>query len=265
MPNPTILTPMTHPHFASLALPLTAIGLALALGMQDKVTYDDTPLLPDSEYRVHGERPWPEVVQPGGPAVAPSDATVLFDGANLDAWQGNGKDAGWKVENGYAQVNGTGDIRTRTEFGDIQLHLEFQTPSEVKGSSQGRGNSGIYFMGRYEVQILDSFENPSYPDGQCSALYGQTPPLVNACRAPGQWQTYDILFRAPRFEGKELLQPARVTVIQNGVVTQWDQAYIGASTHRRVGTYSPHPPKGPVKIQDHGNPIRFRNIWVREL
>ncbi|MAG63309.1 hypothetical protein CMO84_07270 [Candidatus Woesearchaeota archaeon] len=256
---------MTPPHFASLALPLTAIGLAFSLGMQDKVTYDDTPLLPDSEYRVHGERPWPEVVQPGSTTVAPSDATVLFDGANLDAWQGRGGEAGWKVENGYAQVNGKGDIRTRAEFGDIQLHLEFQTPSEVKGSSQGRGNSGIYFMGRYEVQILDSFENPSYPDGQCSALYGQTPPLVNACRAPGQWQTYDILFRAPRFEGKELLQPARVTVLHNGVVTQWDQAYIGASTHRKIGKYSPHPPKGPVKIQDHGNPIRFRNIWVREL
>jgi len=256
---------MTHTHLASLTLPILAVGIAFTVGSQDKVTYDDTPLLPGGLYRVHGERPWPEVIQPGNAEHAPSDATLLFDGQNLEAWSGGGGDAGWKVVDGYFEVNGTGPIRTRADFGDMQLHLEFQTPAEVKGSSQGRGNSGVFLMERYEVQILDSFENPSYPDGQCSALYGQQPPRVNACRAPGTWQTYDILFRAPRFEDDELVQPARVTVLHNGVVTHWDQEFIGATTHRALAKYSPHPAKAPLQLQDHGNPMRFRNIWVREL
>jgi len=247
------------------ALALLA-GAAVAASLQDKVTYDDTPLLPDGKYRVHGERPWPEVVvPPATPGAAPSDAVVLFDGEDTSAWTQRGGEVGWKVEDGYMQVTGGGEIQSKDQFGDCQLHVEFASPSEVKSASQGRGNSGVFLMGRYEVQVLDSHMNPSYPDGQCSALYGQFPPMVNACKGPGEWQTYDIVFRAPRFADDKLVEPARITVFHNGVLTHHDRALIGATTHRQVAKYSPHGPKGPLKLQDHGNPVRYRNIWVREL
>ena len=206
------------------------------------------------------------MVTPGENSSAPSDAVVLFDGSGLEAWRSGEADATWKVVGDYMEVNGTGSIQTRAEFGDVQLHLEFATPAEVKGNSQGRGNSGVFFFGRYEVQVLDSFENPTYPDGQCAALYGQFPPAVNASRGPGEWQTYDIAFRAPRFgEDGSVLEPARVTVIHNGVFVHVDKEMIGATAHRNVGKYSPHGPKGHIQLQDHGNPMRFRNIWVRPL
>ena len=239
---------------------------------QPKVGYNDGPVLPNSKWRVHdGNRPQPVVVTPGTASTAeragtaPSDAIVLFDGKDLSAWKGGKGPARWKVENGYMEVNKTGGIRTAQEFGDCQLHIEFATPAEVVGDSQGRGNSGVFLMGRYEVQVLDSYKNATYPDGQAAALYGQTPPLVNASRPPGAWQTYDIIFEAPRFDGDKLLRPGYMTVIHNGVVVHHRRELIGGTTHRRLAKYTPHPPAGPIQLQDHGNPTRFRNIWVRPL
>lgn len=206
---------------------------------------------------------WPEppVVDPGDGTRAPSDAIVLFDGKDLSAFE-NGEN--WKVENGYAEV-GSGSIRTRQAFGDCQLHLEFATPAEVKGDGQGRGNSGVYLMDRYEVQILDSFGNQTYFDGQCAAVYKQQPPTVNACRGPGEWQSYDILFTAPRFDSEgKLTQPAAVTVLHNGVVVHNHFQLSGGTFWDQAPAYTAHEAKLPFSIQDHGNPLRFRNIWIRE-
>jgi hypothetical protein len=170
------------------------------------------------------------------------------------------------VENGYLEVVAkTGDIQTREEFGDCQLHLEWAPPSEVVGDSQGRGNSGVFLMGRYEIQVLDCYDNPTYADGTTGAIYAQCPPLVNACRRPGEWNTYDIIWEAPRFEGEQVVRPAYVTVLLNGLVLHHRQELIGATTHRKVGEYTAHPPAGPLRLQDHGNPVRFRNIWYRPL
>ncbi len=231
--------------------------------------YRDTPRLPDG-WRVHdSDRPRPAAVDPGPetpPKAAPADATALFDGKSLAAWRGRDGDAKWDIADGAMQVNRTGDIETKAEFGDCQLHVEWATPNPPKGESQNRGNSGVFFFGRYEVQVLDSFANPTYADGQAGALYGQKPPLVNACRAPGQWQTYDIFFRAPRFHTDgTVLAPARVTVVHNGIVVQLDEALLGPTSHRGLAKYVTHGAKGPIRLQDHGDPVRFRNIWVREL
>jgi hypothetical protein len=228
--------------------------------------YRDTPQLPDG-FRVHdADRPRPSAIAPGAGTAPPADAIVLFAGTDLAAFRGNGGDARWLVQDGAMQVNGTGDIETREEFGDCQLHIEWATPSPAKDSSQNRGNSGVFFFGRYEVQILDSFDNPTYADGQAAALYGQLPPLVNACRAPGEWQTYDIFFRAPRFAADgTLAAPARVTVVHNGVLVQWDEALLGATAHKRLARYEAHAAKGPIRLQDHGAPVRFRNLWLRPL
>ncbi len=236
--------------------------------------YEDTPHLLDSPYRVHDlSRPHPPVVHPGfpgGPAApgeAPSDAVVLFGGANLSGWvDRHGSDAAWKVQHGYMEVvAGAGDIRTRAEFGDCHLHLEWAAPAEVIGDSQGRGNSGVFLMDRYEIQVLDCFENPTYADGTTAAVYGQHPPLVNACRRPGEWQTYDILWEAPRFDGERLSRPAHVTVLHNGVVVHYRAEVLGSTSHRASPTYTAHPSVGPLRLQDHGNPVRFRNIWYRPL
>ena len=254
------------PKAALLVIALGGLALATFAEIQDKkVTYDDTPRLPDQAYKVHGERPLPPVVTPSASAGAPSDATVLFDGSNLDEWRTGSKDAAWDLVDNFMRVNGTGSIQTRREFGDIQLHLEYSCPTPPKGNSQGRGNSGIHFMGRYELQILDCFENRTYPDGQTSALYGQWPPLVNACLPPGEWTTLDVIFEAPVFEGETLQKPARITALHNGVLVHHAKDFIGATGHRRVAIYKAHPSKGPIQLQDHGNPVRFRNIWVREL
>jgi hypothetical protein len=198
---------------------------------------------------------------------APSDAIVLFGGKDLGKWQSAGADAKWKVENGYFQVvPGTGTLTTRDAFGpDVQLHIEFATPTPAMGSGQGRGNSGIFFYERYEIQVLDSYDNPTYPDGQATAVYGQTPPLVNASLPPGKWQSYDIVFNGPRFKDGKLETPAFVTIFHNGILTQNHTQLIGATPHRQVGTYTPHPEKGKISLQDHGNPMRFRNVWIREL
>src|SRR5690606_14439586 len=194
------------------------------------------------------------------------DAIVLFDGKNLDAFTGKNDKAQWRVDGGFAEVNRTGDIQTRAEFGDCELHIEWALPSPAKGESQGRGNSGLFFCGRYEIQVLDSFDNATYADGQAASLYGQTPPMVNVCRGPGEWQTYDIVFRAPRFgdDGK-VLEPARVTVLHNGVLVHHDQPFLGQTAHRSLPRYEKHAAKGAIRLQDHGDPVRFRNIWIREL
>lgn len=262
-----VLTALALPGQEQQAKPAPAEKTA-----QPKVGYTDTPLLPGSKWRVHdAERPRPAAVEPGTASTAelpgkpPADAIVLFDGKDLAQWTSRGGDAKWKVEGGAMEVNGTGDIETLEAFGDCQLHVEWAAPATVKGESQGRGNSGIYFMGRYEVQVLDSFENPSYADGQAAALYGQTPPLVNACRKPGEWQSYDILFTAPRFAEGKLVTPAHVTVLHNGVLVQHHTPLLGATAHKTLPKYEPHGAALPLRFQDHGDPVRYRNIWIRKL
>ena len=255
-----------------LTIPAAAL-LAAALAQDHGAPgYTDTPLLPGGKWHVHDPaRPRPRVVTPGTastpeqPGRPPSDAIVLFDGKDLSQWTSGGGPAKWKVENGCAEVNGTGDVETKEAFGDVQLHLEWAEPTPAQGDSQGRGNSGVFFMSRYEVQILDCFENLTYPDGQTAALYGQFPPLVNACRKPGEWQSYDIVFEAPRFDGDKLVKPARATVFHNGICVHVAKELLGATQHRAVATYEKHEPKLPLKLQDHGNPVRFRNVWIRPL
>lgn len=203
----------------------------------------------------------PKMVDPGPPGGPPSDAIVLFDGKDLSAWNGGEK---WKIEDGYA-ISAGGGISTKQPFGDMQLHVEFATPEKVEGSGQGRGNSGVMIMGRYEVQILDSYENQTYYDGQAAAIYKQHPPLVNASRKPGEWQTYDIIWTAPKFEGDKLVEPACVTVLHNGVLVQNHFKLEGDTPFHRPPAYEAHPDKLPLELQFHGNPVRFRNVWVREL
>ncbi len=238
---------------------------------QASVCYDDTPLIPGTSYQVHGCRPEPPVVTPPNPesrqepVTPPSDAIVLFEGQDLSGWESvNGGEAKWKVENDFMEVvPGTGDIQSKKAFGDCQLHLEWAAPEEVKGESQGRGNSGVFLMGLYEIQVLDCFENPTYPDGQTASIYGQCPPLVNACRKPGIWQSYDILWEAPVFDGDKLLRPAYVTVLHNGVMVHHHKELMGPTKHMETTSYTPHPAEGPLRLQDHGDLVRFRNIWVR--
>jgi hypothetical protein len=208
------------------------------------------------------------VVTPGAEAgQAPSDAVVLFDGSDLAGWNSlKGGDAAWKVEDGYMEVApGTGDIQTSQWFGDVQYHVEFACPAEVKGDSQGRGNSGVFLMGRYEIQVLDGYDNPTYADGITAAIYGEYPPLVNACNKPGAWQVYDILWQAPRFNGVDLISPAFVTILHNGVVVHHHIELLGPTGHQDVYRYEAHPPQGPLRLQDHGDLVRYRNIWARAL
>jgi hypothetical protein len=229
----------------------------------------------DPKWKIHDmDRPVPAVVDPAtastpdSPGHAPSDAVVLFDGKDLSHWSHkDGSAAKWKVENGYAEVVAkTGYIYTRQAFGDCQLHVEFSEPVPPKGESQERGNSGVFLMGLYEIQVLDSFENKTYADGQASAVYGQYPPLVNASRPPGQWQTYDIIWHGPRFSAdQKLLRPAHVTVLHNSVLVQDNVELSGPTEHKQRPPYKAHPEKLPLGLQDHGNPVRFRNIWIREL
>ncbi len=212
----------------------------------------------------------PRVITAGPAGGTPSDAIVLFDGRDLSQWKSvtGGGDAKWLVKDGFMQVVAkTGDIVTKQEFGDIQVHIEWATPSEVQGSGQGRGNSGLFLHGRYEVQILDSFENKTYFHGQAAAVYKQYAPLVNVSRKPGAWQTYDVIYRTPRFDEPGIvLKKGTVTVFHNGVLVQDHVEILGTTTNLDVQpTYTKHPPQGPIRLQDHGNPMRFRNIWVRPL
>lgn len=224
-------------------------------------------------WEVHDtDRAQPPIVDPGPapaePQSAPADAVVLFDGESLDSWeQPDGDPAPWSVEDGVVTVEpGTGPIRTTQSFGDVQLHIEWRVPTSVEGEGQDRGNSGVFLMGTYEVQVLDSYQNETYPDGQAAALYGQYPPLVNATRPQGEWQTYDILFHRPHFDDDgSLVTPARMTVFHNGVLVQDNQKLTGPTAHEARPPYEEHAARLPIRLQDHDHPVQFRNIWLREL
>src|SRR5688572_13694505 len=214
------------------------------------------------EWAIHSRtRPQPRVVDPGPsslPVAPPRDAVILFDGTSLAKWkQKNGDDAKWPVRDGYFEVNAdAGDLMTRDSFGDVELHVEWMAPPP-KGSGQERGNSGVYLMNTYELQVLDSYQNETYPDGQAGSIYGQFPPLVNASRPPGEWQSYDIVFRGPRFDGEgRVLRPARVTLLHNGVLVQDAVELSGPTAHKVRPPYKAHPTKGPIALQDHGHPVR---------
>jgi hypothetical protein len=214
-------------------------------------------------------QPEPRVITPGKTSQdAPSDAIVLFNGKDLSQWQdAKGGDAKWKLKDGYMQVApGTGVIQTKQKFGDCQLHIEWRTPDTVKGDGQGRGNSGIFLMGLYELQVLDNYHNRTYSNGQAGSIYKQSMPLVNVCRPPGEWQTYDIIFTAPRFNNDSTLRSAaRITVLQNEVLVQNNFSIWGGTEYIGIPVYKMTPDKLPLVLQDHGNPVCYRNIWIREL
>lgn len=253
--------------FAALALAASS-GSCLA---QEKPGFTDTPLLPGGKWHVHDpERPYPVVVTPASvPGGAPSDAIVLFDGSSLDAWQPTG--VAWTLAEGVLTVpprvgGKDSTLVSKQSFGDVQLHLEFRSPSPPTKSSQDRGNSGIWFMQRYEIQILDGFQNATYADGTVGAIYGWKPPLVNPSRRPGEWQSYDVVFERPRFaaDGK-LLRPAYITAFLNGVLVQNRQPWLGTTIWRKVAKYEAHGDAAPIQLQDHDSAVSFRNIWVRPL
>src|SRR5215469_18168261 len=260
------------------ALAATAASPALAQNTKNvEVTIDgvagfqDTPMQPDGKWHVHDPaRPQPPIVTPGKfstQATAPSDAIVLFDGTDLSNWRdkGTGGPAKWTVVDG-TMLSDKGDIQCTNEFGDMQLHIEFREPTPPKGDGQGRGNSGVFLMGRYEIQVLDCYNNKTYPDGQTGGIYGQHPPLANACLPPGEWQTYDIIFNVPHFDSDgKVVTPAYVTVIHNGVVAQNHQAIRGDTNWKSPGKYTAHGSTGPIALQFHHNAVSFRNIWVRSV
>jgi hypothetical protein len=248
------------------------IGWAMAFVLLGFLGLAISQTIPKIEWGIHDpDRPLPPVVDPGpaGPPVpATSDAVVLFNGKDLDQWTDNkGNPAKWKVENDYMEVVAkAGSIQTKRGFGDCQLHVEWAAPVEVKGESQERGNSGVFLMNIYEVQVLDCYNNKTYADGMTAAIYGQYPPLVSACRKPGEWQTYDILFHAPRFDkDKTLVAPARMTVFHNGILVHDNAVLTGPTEHKIRLPYIAHADRLPISLQDHGCPVRYRNIWIREL
>jgi hypothetical protein len=232
------------------------------------VGYKDTPILPWCNYHKHDpDRPQPPRVVPGKPSTqtavgsAPSDAIILFDGSNLDAWEPNP----WQIESDRTLLCTEGDIKTKGKFGDCQLHLEWQAPDPPRGEQMNRGNSGVFFMDRYEVQISDSYTETIYPDGMAAAIYGETPPLVNATLPPGDWQTYDIIFTAPRFEDGKCVKKATVTMFHNGLLVHHHTPIMGPCAWRQIVPYSPHEDRAPLRLQAHHNPVHFRNIWIRPL
>jgi len=244
--------------------------LACAEGLRaEGLGYQDTPIIPGTEYHVHdGERPQPRVIETAGAVSVkpPSDATVLFDGSNLDAWTAvDGAEPTWEIKDGAMVAKGK-DIRTKEEFGAVQIHFEWRLPADRKVSGQKGGNSGCFIMGRYEVQVLQSNGNKTYPDGQATALYGQLPPLVNATSPQGEWNSYDISFVQPVYEGEKVVTPAKVTVIHNGVIVQNGESYLGPTAHKALAKYpAKHPEAGPIRLQFHGDPVEYRNFWARPL
>ncbi len=244
----------------ALLCPLLAVGFLFPVGGSAQ------------QWPVHSlDRPRPRVVDPGPappPLAPPSDAIVLFDGKALSEWQAeDGSPAKWIVRDGYVEVKpGSGALVTRRGFGNVQLHLEWAAPTPPSGEGQERGNSGVFLMSHYEIQVLDSYRNDTYADGQAAAVYGQTPPLVNASRPSGQWQTYDIVFHRPRFAADgSTRDSARVTVFHNGVLVQDNTIITGWTVHGSRAHYAAHADRLPLLLQDHGNPVRFRDLWVREL
>jgi hypothetical protein len=242
----------SHRYSGPIALFVAVVGAAIA-GVH----------IFAGEYESGKNWPEPKIVTPGEHGSPPSDAIVLFDGKDWSQWEGGH----WIIKNGTATSHG-GDTRTKQMFGpDYQLHVEWAEPEDVADKhGQGRGNSGVFLADRYEIQVLDSYDNTTYFDGQCAAVYKQWPPLVNACRKPGQWQTYDIMFESPRFDGSgKVLRPGYVTVFQNGIIVQNHSRILGSTAWDQGPKYEPHPPQQPIRLQWHGNPVRFRNIWVREV
>jgi hypothetical protein len=251
-----------------IACAIAASGLVAVLAADG-----DHPGSTNARWRQHDiRRPRPTVVEPAEAGIAarpPRDAVILFDGTNLDAWKSHsGGPARWKVAGGVMEtVPGTGVIETRASYGDIQLHVEWAAPDPPHGVGQDRGNSGIFLMGQFEIQVLDSFKADTYADGQAGAIYGQYPPLFNASRPPGQWQTYDVAFRRPRFDGSgKLLEPARVTLFHNGILVQDNEEPFGPTSWLKWLPYdADRGGRGPIALQDHDHPVRYRNIWLREL
>lgn len=225
--------------------------------------YPDGPKLPGVNYSVHDPaRPQPPVVKTAGAAVAqaPSDAVVLFDGTSLDAWS-----PGWLIKDGAMVAAGKG-IQSKQSFGAIQMHLEWRLPAGRKVDGQQGGNSGVFLMGLYEVQVLQSHDNLTYPDGQAGAMYGQLPPLVNATTPQGEWNSYDIAFEPPVYADGKVVKPAKLTLMHNGVYVQNGESYLGPTQHQKLATYpTTHPETAPITLQFHGDPMEFRNIWVRPL
>jgi hypothetical protein len=251
--------------------------ISIAVAQQPKKPgYTDTPILPGQKWHVHDSgRPHPNMVTPGAAlGAAPSDAVVLFEGKDLSAWKSRGRgadrgkeiDAKWVVKDGYFEcAPGTGSLVTKEKFGDVQLHIEWSEPPDISGADQDRGNSGVLLMDRYEIQVLDSWVNVTYADGQAGSLYGQWPPLVNPIRKPGEWQSYDIIFEAPEFEGDKLTKAAYATVLFNGVLVQNHMEILGTMVHRQVARYTRHGDEEPLSLQDHGHKVRYRNVWIRRL
>jgi hypothetical protein len=267
--------------FAAGAMAASTVAAALCFGMvlqQKRDGYTDTPVLPGQKWKVHDtERPYPREVIPALKAGAPpSDAIILFNGKDLTQWIQNdpgddmskAKPAKWKlIDSCIEVVPGSGSLYSKDKFGDIQMHIEWQQDAKVTGSGQNRGNSGIYLMGMFELQVLDSYKANTYADGQAGAMYGQWSPMVNPMRKPGEWQTYDIVFETPKFQDGKLVSPAYVTLLFNGVVVHHRQKYYGPSAHRSIQDYFPMSAEGRISLQDHGpkEKLRFRNIWVRKL
>lgn len=256
--------------FVGAVVSFTSVGFAASSG---PVFYGDPP---DEHHpwAIHDRnRPQPKIVTPGTfssveqPGKPPSDAIVLFDGTDLSKWESSkGTPAKWIVKNGFMEAApGSGDIRTKEQFADCQLHVEWAAPKEVKGDSQSRGNSGVFLMDRLEIQVLDCYNNPTYADGTAGGYYGVNPPLVNPLRPPGEFQVYDIVFRRPIYKNGQPVDPGYVTVFINGVLVQDHTALEGPGGHMGRSKVGPFPEKAPIHLQDHGCPVRFRNIWYRPL
>jgi len=250
------------------------LGLARSAQHETGMGYEDTPMLPGGKWHVHdAKRPQPVKVTAGTcstqerAGLPPSDAEVLFNGKDLSKWKdAKGGPAAWTVRDGYVEVAPkTGDIYTREEYGDIQLHVEWRTPAPLKPGNVWQGNSGVFLFGVFELQVFESSRNMIYADGEAGAMYGQYPPLVNPVRGPGEWQIYDIIFNPAHFQGGKLETPAYITVFLNGVVIQNHTALYGETGHRIFPHYTDRGPKGPIRLQDHGDLVRYRNIWVRTL
>ena len=268
---------MTRFLFMTAALAVATLYAqgAMPAGMGDDTRgYNDTPTIAGQKWRVHDmDRPRPAKVTPGAyvSTAPPADAIVLFDGKDLSQWMNRGRggvlqEPKWKVVDGNIEiVPGAGRLQTKQNFGDCQLHVEWMIPTSDTGKGQSLGNSGIELMTRYEIQVLESNENLTYADGGAGAIYGVWPPLVNPSRPKGQWNVYDIMFEAPRFDGDKLVKPAVITVLFNGVLVQNHKEFVGQTVWRKNGVYKAHPAEQPLSLQDHNQPVRFRNIWIRKL